>query len=271
MHRELQTAIAAVVRASRLTQKIFISLQAGQSASAGTVTKLDKSPVTIADYGSQAIVNAVLRSAFPKDPIVGEENSEELRRNSVLREKVWRLVSSTLEETSPDDLASVGGRIETPDDMMNLIDKGDSEGGSVGRKILFLVCELNCIRILDAGSHRWDFGISTRRAVCRLSGFDCGWQGRGRGFRMSQFTNLVQQLGKRGFAVWNDGTQSVRNLPEQSFHGNRKSVSNEGHRRYLTSQVLRKCGIWPFVPRSAKPDCKSSRNSDCFSEDGQSG
>jgi hypothetical protein len=271
MHRELQTAIAAVVRASRLTQKIFISLQAGQSASAGTVTKLDKSPVTIADYGSQAIVNAVLRSAFPKDPIVGEENSEELRRNSVLREKVWRLVSSTLKETSPDDLASVWGRIETPDDMMNLIDKGDSEGGSVGRKILFPVCELNCIRILDAGSHRWDFGISTRRAVCRLSGFDCGWQDRGRGFRMSQFTNLVQQLGKRGFAVWNDGTQSVRNLPEQSFHGNRKSVSNEGHRRYLTSQVLRKCGIWPFVPRSAKPDCKSSRNSDCFSEDGQSG
>jgi 3'(2'), 5'-bisphosphate nucleotidase len=134
MHKELQTAIAAVVRASRLTQKIFTALQAGQSSSAGTVTKLDKSPVTIADYGSQAVVNAVLRSAFPQDPIVGEESSEELRGNSVLREKVWRLVSSTLEETSPDDLASVGGKIETPDDMMNLIDKGDSQGGSVGRK-----------------------------------------------------------------------------------------------------------------------------------------
>ena len=134
LQKELFTAIAAVIRASRLTQKIFISLQAGQVGSAATTTKLDKSPVTIADYGSQAIVNAILRSAFPKDPIVGEEDAENLRNNPELREKVWKLVSSTLQETSSEELRQYGGLITTDEEMMNVIDKGGFSGGSVGRK-----------------------------------------------------------------------------------------------------------------------------------------
>src|SRR5208282_936309 len=122
LQKELSTAIAAVIRASRLTQKIFTSLQAGQVSSAGTVTKLDKSPVTIADYGSQAIVNAILCSVFPKDPIVGEEDADELRNNPELREKVWKLVSFTLQDTSSDELEQHGGLIKTDEDMMNVID-----------------------------------------------------------------------------------------------------------------------------------------------------
>jgi len=133
LQKELSTAITAVIRASKLTQKIFTSIQAGQTNSAATVTKLDKSPVTIADYGSQAIVNAVLRSAFPKDPIVGEEDADELRNNPQLREKVWKLVSSTLQETPAEELANEGGVIKSDEEMMNFIDKGDSHGGSVGR------------------------------------------------------------------------------------------------------------------------------------------
>jgi len=148
MHKELQTAIAAVVRASRLTQKIFTS---GNSSSAATITKIDRSPVTIADYGSQAIVSAMIRSAFPNDPIVGEENAEELQKNPGLRDKVWRLVSSTLQETPPDELAANSGSIDSPDDMMNLIDRGNSPGGSVGRKI---ACSTSLIlRLLDPGSY----------------------------------------------------------------------------------------------------------------------
>jgi len=148
MHKELQTAIAAVVRASRLTHKIFTS---GQPGAAATITKIDRSPVTVADYGSQAVVTAMIRSAFPNDPIVGEENTDELRKNPGLRDKVWGLVSSTLEATPPDELASYGGRIESPDDMINLIDRGNSLGGSVGRKI---VCSTSLIlRLLDTGSY----------------------------------------------------------------------------------------------------------------------
>jgi 3'(2'), 5'-bisphosphate nucleotidase len=134
LQKELSTAIAAVIRASRLTQKIFASLQAGQVSSAATITKLDKSPVTIADFGSQAIVNAILCSVFPKDPIVGEEDADDLRNNSELRDKVWKLVSSTLQETSPEELKQHGGLITTEEEMMNVIDKGGFSGGSVGRK-----------------------------------------------------------------------------------------------------------------------------------------
>lgn len=131
--KELSTAITAVTRASILTQKIFTSLQSGQTGSAGTVTKLDKSPVTIADYGSQAIVNAILHSTFPNDPIVGEEDSNELRKNSELRGKVWNLVSSTLQDVSKKELESEGGRIESDEEMVDFIDHGNSAGGSVGR------------------------------------------------------------------------------------------------------------------------------------------
>src|SRR5208282_3894880 len=116
LQKELSTAIAAVIRASRLTQKIFTSLQAGQVSSAGTVTKLDKSPVTIADYGSQAIVNAILCSVFPKDPIVGEEDADELRKNPDLRAKVWKLVSSTLQDTPAKVLNEEGGAIDSDEE-----------------------------------------------------------------------------------------------------------------------------------------------------------
>ena len=152
--KELLTAIKAVTRASCLTQKIFTSLQSANTSSI-TITKTDKSPVTIADYGSQAIVNAILSSVFPQDPIVGEEDSGELRRNENLRDKVWKLVESTLAE---EDVSSgeverddIGGRIPNAEEMMNYIDKGSAVGGSTGRIILFIRKTDN--RIMDFGSN----------------------------------------------------------------------------------------------------------------------
>jgi 3'(2'), 5'-bisphosphate nucleotidase len=151
LQKELSTAITAVVRASRLTQKIFKSLQSGQKSSAGTVTKVDKSPVTIADYGSQAIVNAVLRSVFPADPIVGEEDSNELRANQELRQKVWDLVSSTLQATPAKEIAQGGGEIRSDEEMLDLIDSGNYAGGSNGRTSCG--CTKLMLRFLDARSN----------------------------------------------------------------------------------------------------------------------
>jgi 3'(2'), 5'-bisphosphate nucleotidase len=128
LQKELTTAIAAVSRATRLTQKIFTSIQSGQTNSAGTVTKPDKSPVTVADYGSQAIVNALLKWTFPKDPIVGEEDADELRKNPELREKVWNLVYSTLQEM-PSEEKDKGGAIDTDDEMLSCLDPIDGTQG----------------------------------------------------------------------------------------------------------------------------------------------
>ena len=48
---------------------------------ADTLTKADRSPVTIADFAVQALVCKILNSHFPGMPIVGEEDSLALRQS----------------------------------------------------------------------------------------------------------------------------------------------------------------------------------------------
>jgi 3'(2'), 5'-bisphosphate nucleotidase len=129
LRKELRTAIAAVTQASELTQKVFASLKAGNVNSAATVTKSDHSPVTVADFGSQAIINAILSSTFPKDPIVAEEDADELRKNPELRAKVWDLVSSITRDYSLKDDEVGAAEISSDEAMMSFIDKGNSKGG----------------------------------------------------------------------------------------------------------------------------------------------
>ncbi|EGR50484.1 uncharacterized protein TRIREDRAFT_30144, partial [Trichoderma reesei QM6a] len=52
----------------------------------------DATPVTKADFGAQALLMASLRSFFPHDSFVGEEDAEALRSDSQLAEAVWALV-----------------------------------------------------------------------------------------------------------------------------------------------------------------------------------
>ncbi len=72
---EVVTAIQAAMKASVLCQKIRGDLVGGES-----ILKSDRSPVTIADYGSQAIICKMIRDRFPNDIIIAEEDSKELRR-----------------------------------------------------------------------------------------------------------------------------------------------------------------------------------------------
>ena len=69
---ELEVALRAVRTASGICQTV----QSGITPAA--LEKKDRSPVTIADFASQAVVCRELRSAFT-DPIIGEEGSAELR------------------------------------------------------------------------------------------------------------------------------------------------------------------------------------------------
>ena len=70
---ELQTAIAAVRQAARVTQAVQ------KQITEDVLEKKDRSPVTIADYASQAVICHALKEALPDDPIVGEEDAAELR------------------------------------------------------------------------------------------------------------------------------------------------------------------------------------------------
>ena len=55
----------------------------------------------VADFSAQAVVNTYLRKHFPEDPIVGEEDSKDLRGDAgkPLREKVHELTNGVFSES----------------------------------------------------------------------------------------------------------------------------------------------------------------------------
>lgn len=83
---EKQVAIAAVSRAAALCQMVRTELVVT------SLEKDDRSPVTVADFGSQALVCQYLGEAFPQDVIVAEEDSADLRQHPAQLELVTRFV-----------------------------------------------------------------------------------------------------------------------------------------------------------------------------------
>ncbi len=80
-----RAAIAAVRAAAGVCQTVQAEL-----VSSSTLEKKDKSPVTVADFASQAVVCAHLQDALPDDLMVAEEDSAALREDgqAELRGKV---------------------------------------------------------------------------------------------------------------------------------------------------------------------------------------
>ena len=100
---EVVTGVQAAVKASALCEKIRKDL-AGQES----ILKKDKTPVTIADYGSQAIICKLIRQRFPDDTIVAEEDSRELRRadRSNILEQVTQYVNAFVRTSSSKEVCS---------------------------------------------------------------------------------------------------------------------------------------------------------------------
>ncbi len=72
--KELGVAVAAVLDAARVCQRVQAEL------AAAALEKHDRSPVTVADFASQALVCRALRTAFPHDAIIAEEDADDLTR-----------------------------------------------------------------------------------------------------------------------------------------------------------------------------------------------
>jgi 3'(2'), 5'-bisphosphate nucleotidase len=107
---EIQFALHAVRQAARLVRLVQTDLVPD------TLTKDDRSPVTVADFASQALVGNLLDDAFPGDSLVGEEDSTELRKpesRSIL-DRVVKFVS----------MFSLGA---TPGSVCEWIDRGAGE------------------------------------------------------------------------------------------------------------------------------------------------
>src|SRR2546423_10947734 len=124
--QEYYLATLAVHRAALLTIRVL------EAANKGTTLKSDSSPVTIADFGSQALLIHAINSHFPNDDIVGEESANALRADPTLLEAIWSLVSTTHHEDPQAD--EVLGSVPSREEMLRVIDLGGtSAGGRNGR------------------------------------------------------------------------------------------------------------------------------------------
>jgi 3'(2'), 5'-bisphosphate nucleotidase len=97
---EAEFAFRAVRRAARLCDRIQHEMVTE------ALSKVDKSPVTVADFASQALVGQMLASSFPDDPLVAEEDSQTLGgpdQNEKL-EAVTRYVGTELEAVSSEQV-----------------------------------------------------------------------------------------------------------------------------------------------------------------------
>ncbi len=116
---ELDTGIAAVREAGLLCRKVQSQIDRG------ALEKKDKSPVTVADFGSQALICNALVSRFGFEPIIGEEDSAALREigNESLFSKVVEQVRILRPEANTDTICQwidLGGCKEYSDRFWTL-------------------------------------------------------------------------------------------------------------------------------------------------------
>ncbi|MEM1281101.1 MAG: 3'(2'),5'-bisphosphate nucleotidase [Cyanobacteria bacterium P01_D01_bin.6] len=97
---ELAVAQKAVMAAAKLCETVR------QDMVPEAMEKKDKSPVTVADYGSQAIICKALSESFPNDPVVGEEDATELKLPEMgdRLQQVAQFVQGVIGTVTPEDV-----------------------------------------------------------------------------------------------------------------------------------------------------------------------
>ncbi|MEW5908893.1 MAG: 3'(2'),5'-bisphosphate nucleotidase [Thermodesulfobacteriota bacterium] len=112
---EIDAGVDAVAEASILCRKIQRSLNRFPS-----LKKEDLSPVTVADFASQALIISRIRKRFPTDVILGEENSILLRTNTEYSKEILFFLHDHMKKISVNDL-------------WEIVDQGKSDLASTDR------------------------------------------------------------------------------------------------------------------------------------------
>jgi HAL2 family 3'(2'),5'-bisphosphate nucleotidase len=110
---EAALVLDALQKACRLTQSVRAAL-----VTEDTFSKKDKSPVTVADYGAQAVISHMLAQAFPGDPLIAEEDAHDLKQPDQ-----HELLAKVCEHVSLIDPSL------NQDTIVAAIDRGDDAGG----------------------------------------------------------------------------------------------------------------------------------------------
>ena len=107
---EAKFAIEAVCEASLLARRIQCEMVSG------SLTKDDKSPVTVADFAVQALVARRLAENFPTATLIGEEQSDALQLEEGV--PVLDQITTFVRTAIPD---------ATPEEVCGLIDRGSGD------------------------------------------------------------------------------------------------------------------------------------------------
>lgn len=111
--KEKKVALLAVKEACLLARKIQASLQ-----SSDILEKEDLSPVTLADFCIQISLNQALKTNFPDDPLMGEEDS------ALFQQTNGSFLNKIREEFFPTQSEST---------LLAILDQAKSVGGATGR------------------------------------------------------------------------------------------------------------------------------------------
>ena len=153
IEKERQVGIAAVRAAALLCEAVRAEMVRGDGPNA--LDKQDRSPVTVADFGAQALVCREIAAAFPGDEVVGEEDSRALRTegNASQLAAVLRFVGDQVGEV---DEERVCGWIDygggTPDGRYWVLDPIDGTKGFL-RNDQYAIA----LALIEAGEVRWGF------------------------------------------------------------------------------------------------------------------
>ncbi|GJP29323.1 hypothetical protein CLOM_g4393 [Closterium sp. NIES-68] len=131
---DLSVAERAVQLSCRLTQKVQAQLR--REAEDVTRSKPDRSYVTVADWGVQAVVSWVLKQAYPGEVVsmVAEEDTKQLTSDAgtAILARLVGVVNECLAEARLVGIEPPESPLEAPE-VLELISRGSSEGGAVGR------------------------------------------------------------------------------------------------------------------------------------------
>ncbi|PWA50175.1 inositol monophosphatase family protein [Artemisia annua] len=123
--------LVAAKKAASLAARLCQNIQKGLLQS-DVQSKSDKSPVTVADYGSQVLVSFVLQKELPSQAfsLVAEEDSGDLRKEESQEtlQRITKLVNDTIASDGTYNVSPL-----TEADVLTIIDCGTSEGGSSGQ------------------------------------------------------------------------------------------------------------------------------------------
>lgn len=107
--QELEVAVRAVKAAAHLC-----AIVQREMVQEDEIPKADRTPVTVADFGSQALIVRILKEHFPHDPILAEEDPSALNDPSRkdLLERVTFFVSRVVPDADPQRVCKWIGSVD---------------------------------------------------------------------------------------------------------------------------------------------------------------